>query len=118
MRVIRVPLHISRMRPVDVVGGDVRRVPLLADGTAPLGRVQRARSTSACRFVIEAVNHVAPEQSRFIASTAGADGRCDSADDGRAEVRLDTTLGLIVTPLSAAAPLALLRDPGTLTPNG
>ena len=103
---------------VYVVGGDVRRVPLRADGTPPLGKVVRARSTSACRFVIEAVNHVAPEQSRFIVSTAGADGRCDSADDGRAEVRLDAALGLIYTPLSAAAPLAVLRDASSLAPSG
>ena len=103
---------------VYIVGGDVRRVPLRADGTPPLAKVLRARSTSACRFVIEAVNHVAPEQSRFIVSTAGADGRCNSADDGRAEVRLDATLGLVYTPLSAAAPLAVLRDASTLAPNG
>ena len=103
---------------VYVVGGDVRRVPLRADGMPPLGKVARARSTSACRFVIEAVNHASPEQSRFIVSTAGADGRCDSADDGRAEVRLDAALGLVYTPLSGAAPLGVLRDAGSLAPNG
>lgn len=103
---------------VYIVGGDVRRVPLRADGTPPLARVVRARSTSACRFVIDAVHHAAPEQSRFIVSTAGADGRCDSADDGRAELRLDAALGLIYTPLSAATPLAVLRDTSTLAPSG
>ena len=101
-----------------VVGGDVRRVPLRADGTPPLGKVVRARSTSACRFVTEAVDHTAPERSRFIVSTAGADGRCGSADDGRAEVRLDASLGLVFTPLSGAVPLAVLRDASTLAPNG
>lgn len=103
---------------VYIVGGDVRRVPLRANGTAPADRVIRAQSTSACRFLLDAVDHAAPEQSRFIVSSAGPDGQCGTGDDGRAEVRLDTSLGLIYTPLSGAAPLATLRDPATLAPSG
>lgn len=101
-----------------IVGGDVRRVPLRANGTAPASRVQRAQSTSACRFVLDAVDHAAPEQSRFVVSTAGADGLCDTTDDARAEVRMDASLGLVYTPLPAGAPLAALRDPTTLAPRG
>ena len=103
---------------VYIVGGDVRRVPLRANGVAPLARVGRAGSTSACRFVLDAVDHEAPEQSRFIVSTAGADGRCGSADDARAEVRLDSSLGLIYTPLAGGFPLAALRNPTSLKPQG
>lgn len=103
---------------VYIVGGDVRRVPLKANGTAPSGRVTRAQSTSACRFVLDAVDHAVPEQSRFVVSTAGADGRCETVDDGRGEVRLDATLGVVYTPISGAAPLAVLRDPATLAPRG
>jgi hypothetical protein len=103
---------------VYIVGGDVRRVPLRANGSAPAGRVQRAMTTSACRFVLEAVDHATPEQSRFIVSSAGADGLCDTADDGRAEVQLSATTGLVYAPLSGATPLATLRDPATLAPRG
>lgn len=103
---------------VYIVGGDVRRVPLRANGTAPANRVQRARTTSACRFVIDAVDHAAPEQSRFIVSSAGADGLCDTNDDGRAEVELRATEGLVYTPLSGNTPLAALRNPSTLAPRG
>ena len=103
---------------VYIVGGDVRRVPLRANGTAPLARVSRAGTTSACRFVLDAVDHVAPEQSRFVVSTAGADGQCDTTDDARAEVRLDSSLGLVYTPLTGGFPLAALRHPTSLAPHG
>lgn len=103
---------------VYIVGGDVRRVPLRANGTAPLSRVARTGSASACRFVLDAVDHVTPEASRFVVSTAGADGTCDTTDDGRAEVQLSSSLGLVYTPISGAAPLAALRNPTTLAPRG
>ena len=103
---------------VYIVGGDVRRVPLRANGQAPAGRVSRAQSSSACRFLLEAVDRVAPERSRFLVSTAGADGLCNTADDARAEVRLDADLGLVYTPLTGGAPLAVLQDAATLAPRG
>jgi hypothetical protein len=104
---------------VYIVGGDVRRVPLRADGTAPASRLQRANSSSACRFLLDAPDYAAPENSRFVVSTAGPDGDCaSSADNGSAEVRLDPGHGLAFTPLVGAAPLAVLRDPATLAPRG
>ncbi|RVU45080.1 hypothetical protein [Rubrivivax rivuli] len=101
---------------VYIVGGDVRRVPLRANGQPPLSRVSRAGTSSACRFVIDAVDHANPERSRFIVATAGADGQCGTADDGRGELRLDATLGLVFAPLGTDAPLAVLRDGATLAP--
>lgn len=101
---------------VYIVGGDVRRVPMQANGTAPLTRVQRAQSTSACSFVIEANDYAAPENSRYIVSTAGADGSCATADDGRAEVSLSAGGGLTFTPISGAVPLGVVRDVATLAP--
>jgi hypothetical protein len=103
---------------VYIVGGDVRRVPLIADGTSPAAAVRRAGTTSACNFLVDAVDHAAPERSRFIVSTAGADGACNTSDDGRAELRLDAALGLVITPLATDRPLAALRDPATLAPRG
>ena len=103
---------------VYIVGGDVRSAPMNADGTSPKSRVQRAQSTSACRFIIEANDYAAPQNSRYIVSTAGADGQCASADDGRAEVRLASTGALGYTPLSGELPLDVLRDPATLAPRG
>ena len=103
---------------VYIVGGDVRSVPMTADGTAPAARIQRAQSTSACRFVIEGNDYAAPQNSRFVVSTAGADGRCDSSDDGRAEVRLAASGALGYTPLSGELPLEVARDTATLAPRG
>lgn len=103
---------------VYIVGGDVRRVPLRANGSVPAGRVQRAMTSSACRFVLEAVDHATPEQSRFVVSSAGPDGRCDTRDDGRAEVRLNVTEGLVYAPIAGGAPLAAVRNPATLAPHG
>jgi len=103
---------------VYIVGGDVRSVPMQANGTGPATRVQRAQTTSACRFVIEANDFAEPQKSRYIVSTAGADGLCDTADDGRAELRLTDTGALGYTPLSGDKPLDVARDPTTLAPRG
>ena len=103
---------------VYIVGGDVRSVPMTADGTAPAARIQRAQTTSACRFGIEGNDYAAPQNSRFIVSTAGADGQCDTSDDGRAEARLAATGALGYTPLSGELPLDVARDPATLAPRG
>ena len=114
-------LKASSLQPsylVYIVGGDVRSVPMQADGTAPINRVQRSQSTSACRFVIDAIDYANPQNSRFIISTAGADGQCGTADDGRAEVKLSSTLGVVVTPIAGEPPLDVVRDPVTLAPRG
>jgi hypothetical protein len=114
-------LKASGLRPyalVYIVGGDVRRVPLEANGTSPVSRVQRAQSSSACAFEIDANDLSAPENSRYIVTTAGADGACNTADDGRAEVKLGSTGGLTFTPIGGDAPLGVFRDTTTLTPRG
>jgi hypothetical protein len=103
---------------VYVVGGDVRSVPMVADGTAPSTRVQRAQTTSACAILIEANDYAQPQDSRYIVSTAGPDGSCGTADDGRAELRLSATGVLGFTPLSGDAPLDLVRDAATMAPRG
>ena len=108
---------------VYIVGGDVRSVPMLANGSAPATRVQRSQSTSACAFVIEANDYAAPQNSRYIVSTAGADGVCGTAqnpspDNGRAEVRLAASGALGYTPISGEPPLDVVRDPVTLAPRG
>jgi len=107
---------------VYIVGGDVRSVPLLADGGAPGTRVQRAQSSSACKFVdepaLDAVDYGSVQNSRFVIKTAGADGLCETSDDGRAEVKLSATLGVVVTPFASETPLAVVRDSSTLAPRG
>ncbi len=103
---------------VYIVGGDVRRVPLIANGQLPGPQVKRAGTTSACGFVLEANDHAEPERSRYVVSTADADGKCGTAAGGRAEVRLDSTVGLLLTTFSANSPLGVLRDPASLAPRG
>ena len=103
---------------VYIVGGDVRSVPMEANGAAPSTRVQRAGSTSACKFVVDAVDYSAPQNTRYVVSTAGADGQCDTTDDGRAEVKLSAALGVVVSPFAGEPPLDVVRDPVTLAPRG
>ncbi len=103
---------------VYIVGGDVRSVPLTANGADPKLRIQSAQSTSACEFTIEGNDYAAPQNSRYIVSTAGADGQCGSTDDGRAEVTLAASGALGFTPLAGDAPLDVVRDPVTMAPRG
>ena len=105
-------------------GGDVVLLPMQANGKAPASQRISAGSSSACKFVRElaGIDYATPQNSRFIVTTAGADGLCDEdggGDDGRAEVRKDASLGLVLTPISTgSAPLGLVRDPATLAPAG
>jgi len=101
-----------------IIGGDVRRVPLTANGSAPQSRVQRAQSSNACAFVIAANDFAAPQNSRFVVSTAGPDGQCGSADDGRAELRLTASGPLDYSALAGELPLGFVRDTATLAPRG
>jgi hypothetical protein len=111
---------------VYIVGGDVRRVPLQADGHVPSTLVKRAHSTTACRFLADAdgqpigdaIDYAQPENTRFVVSTAGPDGQCGTADDGTAEVRLSATDGLVFTESSGGTILGTFRDAGTLAPRG
>jgi hypothetical protein len=105
-------------------GGDVVLLPMQANGNSPASQRISAGSSSACKFVRElaGIDYATPQNSRFIVTTAGADGACDEdggGDDGRAEVRKDASLGLVLTPISTgSAPLGLVRDPATLAPAG
>ena len=111
---------------VYIVGGDVRRVPLQANGSLPSTLVQRAHSTTACKFLADAngkplgdaVDHATPENTRFVVSTAGPDGQCGSADDGIAEVRLSAASGLVYTESTRGTLLGMFRDAATLAPRG
>ena len=111
--------RVTDLRPqalLYLAAGDLRQVPLVANGNAPQGRVQRAQAINLCRFLVDGQDHVQVFNSRFIVSTAGSDGRCDSADDGFAEVSFSATGLPKVNPGNGAAPLALARDPVSLAP--
>ena len=111
---------------VYIVGGDVRRVPLQANGKLPSTQVQRAHSTTACKFLTDAngaprgdaVDYANPENTRLVVSTAGPDGQCGTADDGTALVQLSATQGLVVTESAASNVLGLFRDATSLAPRG
>ena len=100
-----------------IFGGDVRSVRLQADGTQPRLQIKRSDTSTACRFLLAANDHVQPDNSRFVVSTAGADGTCGTADDRWAEVRNGSGSSLILQPL-AERPLEVSRDPATLAPRG
>ncbi|MBL0726221.1 hypothetical protein [Piscinibacter sp. HJYY11] len=100
-----------------IFGGDVRSVRLQADGTQPRLQIRRSDTSTACRFLLSANDHAQPENSRFVVSTAGADGNCGTTDDRWAEVREGSGSTLILQPL-AERPLDVSRDPITLAPRG
>jgi hypothetical protein len=100
-------------------GGDVRSVPMQANGNSPASQIIRANTSSACGFATSAIDYATPANSRFLITTAGGDGVCKTGDDGLAEVRTQTGVGLVLTPLdSNARPFDVVRDPTTLAPRG
>ena len=111
---------------VYIVGGDVRRVPLQANGKLPSTLVQRAQSTTACKFLVDAagrpagdaIDYANPENSRLLVTTAGADGQCGTADDGVAEVQLSAANGLTVGDFSGELPVGYYRSASSLAPAG
>jgi len=115
-------MTISNIQPfalLYIVGGDVRRLPLVANGIAPLSQVTKAGSTNACKFLVDGNDYATPTNSRYIVSTAGADGICGTADDDQAEVTLDTAGGVHVGPrgnYSPAPVIGMQRESATLAP--
>lgn len=113
--------NVSPQSLLYIVGGDVRRIPLVADGSAPATRLRKAGSANACKFVVSANHYAVPDSSRFIVSTAGADGICGTGDDGQALVMLDASGGVAVTEVDLSANgavLGMVRDPSTQAPAG
>lgn len=99
-----------------IVDGDVRRIPLHANGSAPISSLKSALVNTACRFIIHANDYSAPDNSRYIVASKGVDGLCDTFDDGQLEITLDVSGGIHAN----AAPtktLGVLRDPATLAPS-
>lgn len=99
-----------------IAGGNVRLLPLVANGISPLTQVKKSGSTTACKFVAEGNDYANPEKSRFVVSTAGTDGVCGTADDGYGEVTLDLLTGVHFTSGAGYGTIGLLRDTGTLAP--
>jgi hypothetical protein len=101
-----------------ITAGDLRSLPLDANGSGPKTRVQRAGTSNLCGFAVEANDLAQPLQSRYIATTAGSDGRCDSSDDSFAEAAYTSTGALRITAGSGERPLAAARDATSFAPNG
>lgn len=96
-----------------IVDGDIRRVPLAANGSAPAAT--RASSTDACRFVADenAENFGDPDASLLIVTTKGADNTCGTSDDG---FKLVTLTGGAVAEGATTTVLGYLRSATTLAP--
>lgn len=98
-----------------IAAGDVRWLPLTANGTAPAGRVVRASIANACAFLVQENDYANPDGSGYVVSTQGADGVCGTADDGAIDVRAGAT-GVTVGPQLAEPTLGYLRNPVTMAP--
>ena len=105
---------------VYIRGGQMRSVPMQANGNSPASQIITSGSTSsACGFNTSAIDYATPASSRFLITTAGGDGVCATSDDGLAEVRTQVGVGLVLTPIaSTARPFDVVRDPSTLAPRG
>lgn len=111
----------SSIRPYSllyIASGDVRSLPLEANGTPPRDRVQPARTTDACRFIADGNDLAQPTSSRYMVATAGSDGRCGTSDDGFTEITLSSTGAPRVAAGSGDKPLAVARDPVSQAPRG
>ncbi|MFM9917512.1 MAG: hypothetical protein ACKVOX_17045 [Rhizobacter sp.] len=97
-----------------IMDGQVRSVPLQANGDAPSSRVRHSSSTSACRFLKAANDYATPFNSRFLVSVKSASGACD----GAAELRFASDGALVYTPFTGEQPLGVVRDAATLAPRG
>jgi hypothetical protein len=113
-----------------IVGGDAKRIPLVANGADPKSGVQAAGVSSLCKFAAqttqvtpEVADFANPLRSRYFASTKGGDGVCETADDGQAAITFNDAGKPIVSILDVTSAtglgrvLATLRNPTTLVPS-
>ncbi len=100
-----------------IVGGEVRRVSLRANGAAPAPTFRKSGGTNACKFApeVSAMLYTAPDASKVFVRTNGADRRCDTSDDELALLGLGS--GFVAMP-GPTEILAYLSDPATLLPAG
>jgi hypothetical protein len=115
--------RITAVQPVAllyIAGGDIKFLPLVANGKHPKTNVLGAGVTTLCKVMIEGNDYGTPTSSRYIASTKGPDGICGTADDGEAEIIFDSVgKPSIQRQLSSSDLgyfLGMLRDPATQKP--
>lgn len=109
---------VSNIKPdslLYIMSGEVRRIPLLANGAAPATQFKRTSNVSACKFIVDANDYATPDQSRYIVSTEGTDGLCGTADDGQDEIILGASGGISVASVPMTV-LGVLHDNVTLAP--
>ncbi len=99
-----------------IVNGDVHRIPLRANGTAPISGLTKALINDACTFLIHANDFAEPDNSRYIVSSKGSDRQCGTYDDGQMEITLDAS-GRIRHQAPSIRINGLLREPATLAPS-
>ena len=109
-----------------IAGGDVKRLPLAANGASPKASLQVAGATNLCDFVIDSyvrpqgTDYGTPLASRYLATTKGTDNLCATSDDGQVEISFDAQGKPQTAPVQNAATLgpvlAVLRNPATLKP--
>ncbi len=114
---------------VYIVGGDIKRLPLAATGSDPKAGIQSAGVTTLCKFSAEntyiapqGTDYANPLESKYLVSTKGSDGACNTADDGQAVVTFSTAGKPLVAAVDASTAglgrvLASLRNPITLKPS-
>jgi hypothetical protein len=111
-------LSISNIQPhalFYITAGDIRRVPLIANGKAPATQVVRTSTTTACKFLHTANDYTTPDQSRFIVSIKGLDNQCGTADDELREVAFNATTGISLSAIGAKV-IGVLHNSTTLLP--
>lgn len=111
---------ITAVQPVAllyIAGGDIKRLPLVANGLHPKTNVLSAGATTLCKILLEGNDYAAPLSSRYVVSTKGLDGFCGTADDGQAELSFDSVGKPVVTSFAAGVKyFGMLRDAATQKP--
>jgi hypothetical protein len=114
---------ISNVKPhasLYIVGGDVKRVNLAADGTDPKTKIKSAGSNVLCGFKseIEAQDYDIPNNSKIFASSKGVDGVCGTSDDGEAQITFSSNdTPVVFLAAVGAKTLGVMRDPVTMKTN-
>lgn len=101
-----------------IAGGQIRRVALEANGTAPTGQVKVTPAGSACGFMPSAtsINYANPDATSVFLSTPNEFGDCEGREGNQVVLTYDAAAGNLKTSLLVGGGMFQLRDPATLAP--
>jgi hypothetical protein len=113
---------ISNVKPhaaLYIVGGDLKRINLAADGTDPKTKIKSLSVSYLCGFKneIDAQDYDVPNNSKIFTYSKGADGVCGTADDQEVEITFASNdAPFLRFGATSRRTLGVMRDPVNLKP--